>query len=172
MTKYNKWINAEPRWLKRCEIPADPIFGLTTDGNAMSVWIVDNDKGLIDRTVVALAAKRGKLEDFEYVLLDSKVVEKIGIKTDDEEGNSLDSSINELHINLIEISARKLLKLTKSTLYAIKKEDTRLERIPRKKVARYILDSINEGRIDRKLANRKVLKRVLEVLGDSVNKTP
>ena len=168
MTKYNKWIT-KPKWLKEGEIPADPISNWQTTRNEMSVWIIDNESDITDQIVAALAAVRSKLDDFEYVLLDSKIVAETGIKTIQTEGGILDNNLKRLHRDLVEISAQKLLKLTEATLSTIEQEDTRLERRLRKTVARYIFDSISKGRIDSANVNPNVLDKAQEVLGYSVN---
>lgn len=165
-TKYNKWICTKPDWLSKDEIPADPIFGLQTKSNTMSVWVVDNDRGRIEQIVGALAATRDTLQDFEYVLLDSKAVTDIGIKIQQTEGTSIDKKLNKLHFDLIEISAQKLVKIAETILKKIWQKDiSHVKRIPRKTIASYIVDRISEGRIDMKLVTPKVLSRVQEVLG-------
>lgn len=150
-TKFNKWIAPEPEWLREGEIPADPIFGLQTESNKMSVWVVGNGGASIERIVSALAAKGQKLQKFEYVLLNSEKVAGIGIKILQIEGESPDNELNKLHRDLVEISGQKLLKLTKSTLKKIwqEGEDTNLiDQIPRKTVAKYMQNSVNKGFID------------------------
>lgn len=169
-TKYNKWLRPKPDWLGEGEIPADPIFALKTQDNTMSVWLVDNDRSCIKRIVGALAATRQALQEFEYVLLDSKTVTDVGIKTHPTEGTSIDSELNKFHLDLIEISAQKLVKLAKTILEKIWQEDTRfVEQRLRKTVARNIFDNISKGRIDSANVNPKVLDKAQEVLGYSVN---
>ena len=163
-------MTPKPEWLTEGEIPAEPIFGLRTQNNTMSVYVVDKDAAPIEQIVSALAAKGETLQHYEYVLLDSEAIANIGIKTFSTEGTSPDHELNKFHLNLVEISAQKLLKLTKTTFEKIWQGDTKLvDVVLRKDVAQYIADGINKGRIDRKLANPKVLKRVQEVLGYSVN---
>jgi len=58
---------AEPEWLIEGEIPADPIFGLDTKSNKMSVWVVDNNGAYIERIVGALAAKGQTLQDLSLI---------------------------------------------------------------------------------------------------------
>ena len=170
-TKYNKWIAAKPEWLREGEIPADPIFGLQTQSNTMSVWVIDRGTARIEQVISTLAAGKESLQDFEYVLLDSDAIADIGIKTFSTEGKSLNHELNKFHLELVEISAQKLLKLTETTLEKIWQGDTNVvDRIPRKTIAHYIFDSISKGRIDSANVNPKVLNKAQEVLGYSVNK--
>jgi hypothetical protein len=169
ITKYNKWINTKPNWLKEGEIPADPISNWQTTENKMSVWVVDNDVGLIEQIVAALAVNRIKVEDFEYVLLDSKIVAETGIKTIQIKGEILDNNLKNLHRDLVEISAQKLLKLTEVIFHAIEQEDTILERVPRKTVARYILDSINKRCIDSTRVKPEIIAKAQELTGYSIS---
>ena len=174
-TKYSKWIAAKPDWVKEDEIPADPVFGLQTQNNTMSVWVVDNDSAHIERIIGALAATKTKqsLQNFEYVLLDSKIVADIGIKTLRTEGKSPDKELNKLHLDLVEISARKLLKLTETTLKKIWQKDINLvDRKLRKTVARYIFDSVHKGHINPTNLNSNILDQAQEVLGYSINEIP
>ena len=171
-TKYNKWICGKPSWLREGEIPADPIFGLPTKNNTISVWLVDNNTARIRQIAVALAVKRDKLQDFEYVLLDSKTVTDIGIKTLPTKGTSLDNELNKHHLDLIEISAQKLLKLAETVLEKVWQGDIScVDRILRKAVACDIIESICEGRIDTKSVTPKVLTKAKEELGHSISES-
>lgn len=170
-TKYNKWICSKPSWLRKGEIPADPIFGLRTQNNTLSVWLVDNNTARIRQITVALAVGKQKLQEFEYVLLDSKTVTDIGIKTLPTKGKSPDHELNKNHLDLIEISAQKLLKLAETLLEKVWQEDTScINRIQRKTVARYIIESIGEGRIDSESVNPKVLTKAKQELGHPASK--
>ncbi len=168
-TKFNKWLT-KPEWLGEGEIPADPIFGFRIESNIMSVWIVDDDSSPIKWLAVALSVKKDSLKDFEYVLLDSKTVEDIGIKTTLTAGKCPDFKLNKFHLDLVEISAQRLLQLTQTIFKKIFEENKELvDRVLRKDVAQYIREGIREGRIDSEDVNRKVLEQVQKVLGHSVD---
>lgn len=164
-TKYNRWMIAEPEWLIEGEIPADPIFGLDTKSNKMSVWVVDNNGAYIERIVGALAAKGQTLQDFEYVLLNLKTVASIGIKILQIAGRCPDKDLNKLHRDLDEISGQKLLKVTQFTVEKLLQGEANLvDRIPRKTVAKYIQNSINKGFIDPVDITPNVLEKAQSVL--------
>ena len=152
MTKAKKWILDEPDWLEEGEIPADPIFGLETKNSTMSVWEVDDFGDQFKRTVAALAVGRDTLQHFEYVLLDSETLDPAGIESRRTRGDSADAELNSCHLDLIEISGKKLLNLAAATFSRLRKEgeDSKLvDRIVRKDVARYIADGLSQGRINR-----------------------
>ncbi|MBW7990281.1 MAG: hypothetical protein FVQ84_09740 [Planctomycetes bacterium] len=164
-TKFNKWLN-RPDWLREGEIPADPIFGFRIGSNTMSVWIVDDDSSRIKWLAVALSIKKNKLEDFEFVLLDSTIVDDIGIKATQTVGRCPDSELNQFHLDLVEISAQRLLQLTQIILKKISEEQKVLvDRIPRKDVAQYIQEGISKGRINSEDVKIKVLEQVKELVG-------
>lgn len=172
MTKAKKWMIDKPDWLAEGEIPADPIFGLDTKSNAMSVWVMDNCEDRLERTVAALAVRRDSLQAFEYVLLDSETLEPAGIESRPTPGDSADSELNSYHCDLIEISGQKLLRLTVAILKILQQEgekSKRVDRIARKDVAKYIVDGLNQGRINPEAptAIAKVIAKAKELVGSS-----
>jgi hypothetical protein len=169
--KYSQWLTKpKPDWLQEDEIPADPIFGLKTKNNALSVWLINNDSSRIDRIAVALSIKKQTLEDFEYVLFDLRKVTDIGIKTNQTIGTSLDHKINEFHIDLVEISAQKLIKLAETIIVKIWQGDTSLvNRILRKEVAQHIFEGISKGYINSSSVEPNVINKAKEVLGHSIS---
>lgn len=174
-TKCNKWLSDEPYWLEEGEIPADPIFGLDTRNNSMSVWVIDSFEGKLERIIAALAATRDSLQDFEYVLLDSKTLALVGIKSLQTKGESPDRELNSLHLDLVEISGQKLLKLTTATLRRIQQqgEDTKLiDRVLRKTVAQYIVEGIRQGYLCPEDANAKVLEKAQCLVESSTKHHP
>ena len=175
-TKYNKWITDEPDWLEDGETPADPIFGLDTKSNTMSVWAVESHEDQLDRIIAALAATRQSLQDFEYVLLDSQILTLAQIRSRKTEGKSPDAHLNSLlHRDLIEISAQKLVKLTAATFKTIQQEGENtkvVERVPRKVVAKYIVECLRQGHLNPAAANAKVLQDARELVGGSPEQVP
>lgn len=110
-----RWEKAEEQhlWLPPGEIIADPMadFFPTQDGK-LSVYLVEDSRPILDRVVAALAAIRQGLDKFEYGLMELEVLENMGFKTEVSPGDTPDMKVNEWHVNLIELSTRRILDLT------------------------------------------------------------
>ena len=115
--KQAKWFKDPIRpWLERGEIPADPLTDLNTSDNEMSVWIVDDAKSNLERTIAAVAATRGQLDKYDYLLFDERILLDSGIRIGDAIGTTQDAEINQQHRDLQEISGSRLLALVAAIL--------------------------------------------------------
>lgn len=166
MTKFNKWIERNPPWLSKGEIPADPLFGLGVQTpNQMSAWEVDESVRNLEEIAAGLAAGRREWKDFEYLLLDSETLTEIGIKVKRTQGRSCDQKLTRLHRDLTEISAQKAVKLAAAIVGQLNRGYKKINRILKKTMAGLIWAGIQEGRIDPSLVEPKVLENVNKMVG-------
>lgn len=109
----NRWHKSEAiTWLEKDDVPADPVGDLTTSQNRLSVWEVAVDRSNVERIVRALAITRERISDMGYVLFDSSLLSEAGIETHPEKGETPDDGANGWHLDSIELSGNKLVKLT------------------------------------------------------------
>lgn len=97
-------------WLGDDELVGDVFKGVKTIKGTLSIYLLDDDQTNLSRIVAALACKRRSLENFDFVL-----VPENAIVTDFEilrtTGTTADDLVNDLHRDLVQLTADKLLKL-------------------------------------------------------------
>ena len=97
-------------WLGDGELVGDVFKGVKTIKGTLSIYLLDDDQTNLARIVAALACKRRSLENFDFVL-----VPEIAIETEFEilrtTGTTADDLVNDLHRDLVKLTAGKLLKL-------------------------------------------------------------
>lgn len=154
-------MQESPPWLEEGDIPADPLGDFRTLENSISVWVVNDEKKILERIIAALAGGRGKLEHFDYLVFDAKILCDIGIEQIESDGKSVDTELSKSnHRDLVEISADKLVRLVK----AICKEDLVecAERRQPKDVALIIAEAIDKGWIKKENLKDKLIREVLK----------
>ena len=140
----SKWYKHEDvPWLAEDELQADALGDLQTSNNELSVWRVEDDKSNLERIVTALAANVDHVSNFDYALLDMELLSKLSIQTKDSKGDTPDERANVAwHLDLMELSARKLMELAKAIMAKGEKG-----RVPKKKLAQLIEQGVNAEQI-------------------------
>jgi hypothetical protein len=132
-------------WLAADEIQADALGDLSTSENKLSLWLVEDEESNLKRIVAALAAARERLANFDYALLDVKLLADLGISCHASDGTSPDTEANRLwHCDLSELTAAKLVQLA-----GMVHHHAAMKRLTPKDVRSLITDSLQEGRLDR-----------------------
>lgn len=103
-------------WLAVDDVAADPLTDLTTSNNSLSIYVINDDKSDLNRCLSALAAQRNHLQKLDYILFDFSIIQQLGLHLDDKKGTLPDQEINKLHHNIVELSAYRLIKLTKAIM--------------------------------------------------------
>lgn len=138
----NRWYKSETRiWLDREEVPADSVTDLKTGQNCLSLWIID-DSSRINRLAAALRAKR-KSAKFDYLLFEIDVIAKAEIECTDSNGGTPDEEVNHWHLDLINLSGKRLVKLVKEIISSNYKTD----RLLPEKVDDAVRSSVESGAI-------------------------
>jgi hypothetical protein len=109
------YLYPEIPWLPPGDALGDALRDLRSKRGVLSVFEIEDDASAahIERIVVAIAAK-GKEEpvDVAYRLFDPRAVLALGIIVDAKQrGETGDDEINEVHRNLVQLSAEKLGRL-------------------------------------------------------------
>ena len=84
-------------WLSQGDVQADVAKCLSTDGNTLSVYVLDKPKEQLDRVVAALAAGRDYLVRFDLAIAPENILDKCGIVRASSSGDTLDRQVNEWH---------------------------------------------------------------------------
>jgi len=110
--KQNRWLDV-PSWLVSGEAPADCLPDFNTERNELSVFRLPRAEAemLAQRVVVALAAGRQNLDHYDYVLIDADRVEGVPIEANRTRGGTGDEQVDDLHVDLVNLTASAVAKL-------------------------------------------------------------
>jgi len=137
----NKWYKTETiAWLLPGEFQSDPLGDLATSENKLSVYRVEDDRSNLGRVVAALAAKCDSIANFDYVLFEETILKEIGIKSEQTKGQTPDETVNNCHLDLIELSAFRLVDLAKQVL-----DRGEVGRFSLPEVTNLLVESIQKG---------------------------
>lgn len=153
----NRWDNDLSRfpWLGPGELPADPLGDLATASCTLSVWLID-DASNIPRLVTALATKRENLANFDYILVDLRLLTDNGFKVESSPGDTPDKMANEnWHRDIKELSATKLPELLR-VIWGKFAFDLMLQ----KELEDRIREGFASGQLGRKGFNSKLLEKL------------
>ncbi|MHC5935486.1 hypothetical protein [Nostoc sp.] len=141
----NKWYKTETTvWLLPGEFQSDLLGDLATSGNKLSVYSVEHDCSNLERVIAALAANCDNIANFDYVLFEETILKDIGIKSEQTKGETPDETVNNCHLDLIELSAFRLVDLAKQILARGK-----VERFSLPEVTNFLADSIQKGYLNK-----------------------
>jgi hypothetical protein len=156
--RQNLWIKEEiAPWLEKGQIPADPLTNLRTRDNSMSVYLVDGDDGLgVERYVAALAAARGSLDHYDYLLFDRQCLLRAGVRPVPTEGETPDEQVNAHHLDLVQLSGTQALALVTEILQT----GFEVNRSYHFQVAEYIRTAVSQGHIPRDRVSSGVARKV------------
>jgi len=150
--RWHKYSQADFPWLLDEDIPADPLGDLATNDNELSVWQIDDDKSNLPRVAAALAANSDDISNLDYALFDQQLLNEINITLRPSKGNSPDDLANQnWHIDLFELSARKLVDLAKAVL-----NNAEIKRIPEKEILHLLVQAVAAGQIERTKLRAKI----------------
>lgn len=144
--------------LRRGDVQADAFYDLRTSGNALSVWLVQEDQTNLNRIVAALAAGRDSLAKLDYALIDKQALDSLRIQVVQKKGVSCDDRANDLwHQDLTDLSGTKLIKLAAMIQAQAK---AKLVRVSKSRVGDFIAASIKEGFIDPDRVDDRIKKKL------------
>lgn len=155
----NRWNQSNlPRWLREGDFPAPPLTDFRVDESGrLSVWHIEDDKSNLQQVATALAANSDGLSNLDYAMFEQCVVESLEMRFTESVGKTPHGAANQWHRDFVEVSANRLLALTKCIFArAIR------ERIPEWEVRTYIKTAVEDGHIQEK----KLKPGIQEKLGD------
>jgi len=144
-------------WLATGDLQADALGDLQTNSNKLSAYLIEDDNSNLDQVVTALAANGDFISNLDYALLDIQALSELGIKTKHTQGETLDTEVNAWHLDLIELSAQKIMGLAD----AILKEADR-QRFQKKRLVRLVATAVASECVDRMRLKPKILEQIDE----------
>ncbi len=165
--KKPRWLKDDEnlRWLAREEPQADALRDLETSGNKLSVWLVTDDKTNLNDVVVALIATGDLVSHFDYVLIDYNVLDRLGVRVENAEGETPHELANQWHVNLPELSAAKLLQLAREV-----QSGSAPARIPEKVARQLFINAVRDGKIKTEQIPKPQLKTWVKTEIENLNK--
>lgn len=125
-------------------LQADALKNFKTSCNTLSVFRVpENDNLSIEHIVAAVAARLDRLENIEYAVFDAAILDEHAIKSSEVKGKTLDARVNDLHVDLADLTAVQICAIAKSI-----QQHGDLRRLYKDDVCKFLADSIRNGAID------------------------
>jgi hypothetical protein len=146
----------EEAWLTNGDLRADALRDLTTDDNKLSIYEVDDAGGVsLDRILAALAARRDNIAKLDFVLFDFTILGDVELAYERVPGDTFDSAVNDRHIDLVQLTARKLAEFGSRI-----RVQGFLERYQDKAVLGLIRGSVDQGFLEATSLKPGVAKRL------------
>lgn len=158
MIRKRNWDKpADAPWLKSNELHADPLGDLRTTDNALSVWLIHDDKSNLEQVIIALAVNRQQIDKFEYGLFDQAIPLKLDIPMLTSDGKTPIPDANRWHRDLVQLTADKLVDLAKAIFDKMERE-----RLFHEEVAAKIL-AVLASFVDLSRLNTKIRKEIVDM---------
>lgn len=138
-------------WLDQGDTQADVVKCLYPADNRLSVYLLDQPAGQMERVVAALALTRDHLSHMDVAVIPDSVLEECSIQSASMEGETPDPAVNQWHIDLVELSIAKIARLA----VAIKAR-AQIERFSCRKVAQAIGQSVSANFIGREWVSKEM----------------
>jgi hypothetical protein len=104
-------VEASPLW-DEGDCPPEALVQVFDNRTGVSTWRVRTDEEA-ERVIVAQAFMRGTIGDIAYCLIDEDVLREDGIKLKNKSVKTIDSQVNDLHVELVDLSASQLIRLAR-----------------------------------------------------------
>jgi hypothetical protein len=139
----SKWYRHDGvKWLTADGLQADALTDLRTEGNALSVFLIQDDKSDLNRVVAAIAASADHLSSFDYALFDESVIRDANLKVVNRPGATPDPIVNSSHHrDLIELTTESVLILVNAI------RDAPRERKLPGEIRKLLANAISEGNL-------------------------
>jgi hypothetical protein len=131
------------------EIPSDTLGDLITQNNSLSVWEINEDESNINEIIVALACSGDSISNIDYALFDLSSLPNFKIEIN--EGLTPSKIANQLHRDLISLTVNSIVNLTEIIL-----DQSRINRVPDKKVLELVNNALANNEIDTTMLRDKV----------------
>lgn len=138
--KGNRWLRI-PR--EDNNFPADPLADLNTTSNTLSVYYVEQENRDIKIAIAGIATTK-PIENFGYALVKLSDVKLEGFNIIEKSGTTPSKEANQLHREIINLTAEKLVRLAK-LIHRSPKKTTILKR----EVGNIVQDALKHKKLDK-----------------------
>jgi hypothetical protein len=104
-------VEASPLW-EQGDCPAEALVQVFDNRAGVSTWRVRTEEE-VERVIAAQAFMRGTIGDFAYCLIDEDVFRQDGIKLKNTPAKTIDKQVNDLHVDIVDLSAHQLIRLAR-----------------------------------------------------------
>ncbi len=140
------------------EAPADALQDLVTSDNALSLWEIDDHGTNLERVLAAIASRGDHLQKIDYLIVDSKHIQGLGLRMEQRVGETHDSHANKSwHFDLNRLSASDLSRLANS-MFANGKTERKVE----SSLIPLLKKSIEDGFVDKTNLRPNLLERIFK----------
>lgn len=144
-----RWYKDPARtWLAPDEPPADALTDLKAEACKISVYRVDDSFSNLEAVLAGLAAATTRADKFDYMLLPETTVEALGVRRSATPGKTPSSLANACHVDLVELSAAKVLDVAREMYRTVKPV-----RKSKREVAELVKSAVAAGVVDRTQLN-------------------
>ena len=142
----SKWIQEQHEGFCADEIDAESISDLCADENAISTWYIENKtEEEIQQAVLALVSGFRTLDEIKIVFLDDAEIKNAGLNIKANEGITKIAEYSNLHRDIAELNAGKLVKLAELVLKKVWEEET--QTINTEQLTLWLVQIINVGKL-------------------------
>ena len=153
------------KWTETDDVQADALREFRTRENALSIWLIDDNRSNLERVIAAVAAGRDRLCNLDYALIEHTLLDELDIQVSPQEGESVDDDANRRwHQDLERLSATKVVQLA----VAVQRTEGGLQRVQKRAVGQLIATSIRNGFIN----PNRIDERLMDDLADALQKLP
>lgn len=118
----SRWLPA-PAWIPEGALHADPLADLVTKENQLSVWRVEDDESNLEEIIIALAGNFENPSNLDYILFDERLLQEADVRIERSPGDTILPAANSAwHHDIVELTARKLVKLAELAMGSGRKE--------------------------------------------------
>lgn len=100
------WLAKDIAHERGIEVQADSLKNFKTQQNGLSLYKL-NDGVTLERILVAIIAK-GSIDKIDYAIFDTSILDLLEIKYKSTLGETPDQGVNDLHVDLVDLSAEQL----------------------------------------------------------------
>jgi hypothetical protein len=102
-------VEASPLW-EQGDCPPEALAQVFDNRAGVSTWRVNTEEE-VERVIAAQMFMRGTIGDFAYCLIDEDVLRRDGIQLKDTPTKTMDKQVNDLHVDIVDLSAQQLIRL-------------------------------------------------------------
>ncbi|GAB5494644.1 MAG: hypothetical protein Phog2KO_48590 [Phototrophicaceae bacterium] len=160
--RQSRWLERDFLWLEHNEIPSDPLADFTTKQGALSIYVLTNSETeTITRVAAAIASTSSSLSNLDYVVIEVEELDQFDFMIESKPATTPDDDVNNMHYDIINLSAQKLVSLTKLFWNNFSQEN--FGRIPEQIILEQIIFGISQGYMNKqkiKIKSRKLLDHI------------
>jgi hypothetical protein len=109
-------------WIPEDDFQGNALNDLKTSANTLSFFEYDGSAETLQRIAAAMICREGHIRNFGYALLNPAAISNIGVAIDRKGGETNDEFVDSLHVNVIEVSAVRLLELARLIFRSTRRE--------------------------------------------------